>query len=91
MDRVEPLTMRTKTTEKKDERSSLAVIVMHSILAVEKIKPEKSNSDLDGIQTQDRSDTGAVLTPTDLSSQLGAGHFVSSSNTRRWKGQQNHK
>ena len=38
-------------------------------------KPEK-NSALNEIRTHDRCYTGAVLLPTELSSQLGAGHFV---------------
>ena len=38
------------------------------------MKPEK-NSGLNGHQTHDLYDTGAALLPTDLSSQLGAGHL----------------
>ena len=38
--------------------------------------PEK-NSGLNGIQTHDLCDTGAVL-PAEISSQLRAGHFVGS-------------
>ena len=50
---------------------------MDSTKAVEKIKPEKRNSSLNGIRAHDHCDTGAALLPTELSSQLGAGHFVS--------------
>ena len=47
---------------------------MYSIWAVEKSKPEKY-SGLNGIRAHDLCDTGAVLLPTELSSQLGAGHL----------------
>ena len=33
-------------------------------------------SDLNGFRTHDLCDTGAVLLPTELSSQLGAGHSL---------------
>ena len=46
----------------------------------EKVNLEK-NAGLNGIRTHDRCDSGAVLLtslPSELSSQLGAGHFGSS-------------
>ena len=45
--------------------------------SVAKIKPEK-NSGLKGNRTHDLCDAGASALPTELSSQLGAGHIVSS-------------
>ena len=45
-----------------------------STQAVEKKKPEK-NSGLNGNRTHDLCDTGAALSPTELSSQLGAGQL----------------
>ena len=41
-------------------------------------KAWKSDSGFNGIWTRDHVDTGAELLPTELSSQLGAGHFLSS-------------
>ena len=53
-------------------------IYTHNLSSCE-IKGWTRNSGLNGIQTRDLCDTGAVLSlPTELSSQLGAGHIVSS-------------
>ena len=53
------------------------ITVVYATKAVAKIKPEK-NSGLNGIRTHDLCDTGAALYQIELSSQLGAGHSVSS-------------
>ena len=57
------------------------IAVIYATLAVAKVKPEKK-SGLNGIWTHDLCDTGAALLTIELSSQLGAGHSVSSLYTR---------
>ena len=44
---------------------------------IERVRPKKY-SGLNGIRTYDRCDTSAAFLPTELSSQLGAGHIASS-------------
>ena len=59
----------------------MIIAVIYATKAVARIKLEK-NSGLNGIRTHDPCDTGAVLLPIELSSQLGAGHSVSTIYTR---------
>ena len=56
--------------------------VTYATQAVAKKKPEKE-SGLNGIRTHDLCDTGCSALPIELSSQLGAGHFLNSYYTRR--------
>jgi len=71
---IGPLVSVTQKVVKNDisfKDTLLFIEVVHN-LRILKLKPEKS-SGLNGIRTFDRCDTGAVL-----SSQLRAGHIVSS-------------
>ena len=58
-----------------DGKKILAVI--DTTFAVVKRKPEKYQA-CTGFEPYDLIDTGTALKPTDLTSQLGAGHLVSS-------------
>ena len=67
----------------------LIIAVMHTTWAFVRLKSEK-NSGLNGVRTHDLCDTGAVLYQLSYQATLGAGHFVSDSQSEWVKRQSEH-